>query len=269
MQNWTNPALMTVQVQLGALLGPLRFVFGYLSSKACVQGRDLGCTCLPCLCGGWEQLSDPPCLADLQDHFASPKSVFGQGFGGRWMMTMQGSVFTPALSLLQCVRGSGQSRAETACLLPGTGSLHLQRDGAARKLKAKENPVKQRNLALLWLEMFGLTLKLPLSLLDLSPSTSSFCRQIFPPPRLWLICQGCFVTFKVWVMLALWREAPGAEKPSFPRSDAPSQGEDVGAEQTPARRWDRFGCSSAERCRAMPQEPQPISASLGTRLRGS
>lgn len=43
-------------------------------------------------------------LAHLQDRFVSPKSVFGQGFGSRWMM-MQGSMFTPVLSLPRCVRG--------------------------------------------------------------------------------------------------------------------------------------------------------------------
>lgn len=49
-----------------------------------------------------------------------------------------------------------------------------------------------------------------------------------PPPRLWLVHRGCSVTFKVWVMLAPWPEAPCVEELSFPRSDAPSQGEDMG-----------------------------------------
>lgn len=55
--------------------------------------------------------------------------------------------------------------------------LHSQCGGG------KENSFsKQRNLASLWLEMFGLSLKFPLFLLDLSPSEISFCKQVFSLP---------------------------------------------------------------------------------------
>lgn len=97
----------------------------------------------PCLCPGVGAALSPPRLADLQDQFVSPNVVFGQGFGRRWMVR-PGSMLTPALLLPRCVGGlrpvlyRNCLPVSSAC----TGSLHLQRVGAAWKLKAKENPFK-------------------------------------------------------------------------------------------------------------------------------
>lgn len=49
-QHCTNPAVMTVQVQLSALLDSPRFTFSWFSSKAGVGAGTWGCTSLPCLC---------------------------------------------------------------------------------------------------------------------------------------------------------------------------------------------------------------------------
>lgn len=164
---------------------------------------------------------------------------------------------------------SGQSRTETTHLLSGHRQPSPTRQQGCLKNNGQGKPFEIKKLGT---TVAGDIWAFP----EISPFPSgpfSQCDLLLqvglPPPRLWLIRQGCFITFKVWVMLAPWWEAPCAEELGFPGSDAPSQGEDAGAGRAPVRRWDRFGCSSAERCRVMPpalQEPQPISASSGMRL---